>query len=282
MIGLSPEQAAQHVTSSISVTREDIARAKDWIVQAPGHNTSGMVDDWLRQQGIADLRDVNTDAEDCRDTLSAVARAYSVRFAFYQAAWELISAGVLIPPGSIGTWDPPLGYRTSHGAGGIPLRNLACPFPDKLHRLPFALVQPADVDIFLKGINCRDLHSGIHEAIEQSLACFRRGLYLPATVMLAAATEATWTECGSAVATNQSDAKLAATLADPYTGFARVVSDTRKVLEHKNAKPLLAKAGLSFHQVNDAEIWTTALRDRRNALHWGNRSPGLHSDSESL
>jgi hypothetical protein len=41
------------------------------------------------------------------------------------------------------------------------------------------------------------------------------------------------------------------------------------VLEHKNAKPLLAKAGLSVHQVNDAEIWTTALRDRRNALHWG-------------
>src|SRR5262245_43411078 len=269
MVGLSPEQAAQHIMAAIAVTREDIARAKYWIVQSPGHNTSGIVDDWLHQQNIPDLREVNTDAEDCRDTLSAVARAYSIRFAFYQAAWELISAGVLIPPGAVASWEPPLCYRTSRGGGGLPLKSLACPYPDRLHRLPFACVQPTDIDIFLKGIDCKAIHSGIHEAIEQSLACFRRGLYMPATVMLGAATEATWTECGAAVATNLSDAKLAATLADPYSGFAKIVSDIRKVLEHKNAKALLAKAGLSIHQVNDAEIWTTALRERRNALHWG-------------
>jgi hypothetical protein len=269
MIGMSIEQAGKHVTDAVLTTREDIARAKDWIMKSTGTNTSGMVEDWLRQQGITDVREVNVEAENCRDILSEVAKAYSIRFAFYQATWELIASGILVSAGSTGTWEAPLGYRTPHGAGGIPVRHITCPFPDRLHRLPFASVQPADVDIFLKGIDCNALHYGIHEAICQSLACFRRGLYMPATVMLAAATEATWTECGTAVARKQSDAKLAATLADPYTGFGKIVSEVRKVLEHKNAKPLLANAGLSIHQVNDAEIWTTTLRDRRNALHWG-------------
>jgi hypothetical protein len=269
MIGITPEQAAQHVIEAMAVTREDIARAKDWIIQSSGSNTSGMVDDWLRQQGIPDVREVDTDAEDCRDALSAIARRYSVRIAFYHASWELIASGILIPPGVVATWEAPLGYRTSHGAGGIPLKQLSCPYPDRLHRLPFAAIRPVDVDIFLKGLNCKTLNAGIHEAIEQSLTCFRRGLYMPATVMLAAAVEATWTECGAAVATNLSDAKLAAIVADPQISIARIVSDVRKVLEHKNAKPLLQRASRSIHQVNDVEIWTTALRDRRNALHWG-------------
>jgi hypothetical protein len=104
---------------------------------------------------------------------------------------------------------------------------------------------------------------------------------MPATAMLAAAAEATWTECGLAVAKSLSDTKLAAAASDPFVGIAKVVSEVRKALEHKNAKPLLQKAGLSIHQVVDAEIWTTTLRDRRNALHWGKAKSFLADHSET-
>lgn len=40
----------------------------------------------------------------------------------------------------------------------------------------------------------------------------------------------------------------------------------RQALAQKNAKPLLQEAGLTIHQVTNAEIWTTALRDRRKVL----------------
>lgn len=277
---MSPEQAGAFITSRVSVIREDIARAKSWIVRAEGSNVSGMADEWLRQQGIEDVRSVNIDAQDCEDILTSIARTYSVRLAFYHAVWELVSAGLIVASDPSGRWEPQLEHRTSRHAGGVHMPSLGFPHPSKIARLPFA-VEPADPDIFLDGIDCKTLHSGIVEAIEQSLICFRRGLYLPATAMLAAAAEATWMECGRAVAKNLADSKLTATLRDPFVGIARVVSDVRQALSQKGAKPLLQKACLTIHQVTDVEIWTTALRDRRNALHWGKAKSFIADHAET-
>lgn len=277
---MSPEQAGAFITSRVSVTREDIARAKSWIVRAEGSNVSEMADEWLRQQDIEDIRRINTDSQDCEEILTGIARTYSIRVAFFHAVWELIAAGVVVASDPSGRWEPQLEYRTSHNAGGVQMPSLGFPHPSKITRLPFG-VEPADPDIFLDGIDCKTLHSGIVEAVEQSLICFRRGLYMPATAMLAAAAEATWMECGGAVSKSLSDAKLTATLSDPFVGIARVVSDVRQALSQKGAKPLLQKAGLTIHQVTDAEIWTTALRDRRNALHWGKAKSFIADHAET-
>jgi hypothetical protein len=277
---MNPEQAGSFLIAKVSVSREDIARAKSWIVRAKGSNVSGMGDEWLREQNIPDLRQVNTDSEDCEDTLTRIARAYSIRLAFYHAVWELITAGIVVASDPQGWWEPSLEYKTQHYAGGVPIASLAFPHPSKITRLA-GCNEPADPDIFLDGIDCTTLHSGILEGIEQALVCFRRGLYMPATAMLAAATEATWTECGRAVAKNLSDQKLSAILSDPYVSIARLVSDVRKALEQKTAKPLLQKAGQTIHQVTDAEIWTTTLRDRRNALHWGKAKSFIADHAET-
>lgn len=280
MASMSIENAAQHVINAVSVKREDIARAKDWLINFSGTNTSGMVEEWLRQQGIVDIRVVNPQADDCSDHLTSIARAYSVRLAFYHAVWELIASGFIVSSGSVSAWEAPLEYRTSHGAGGIPVRQINCPFPDRIHRLAVGTDRPLDADVFLKGVDCSTLHSGILEAIDQALACFRRGLYMPATVMLAAAAEGTWTECGAAVAASLADAKLQTTVSDPFVSIAKVVSEVRKTLESKG-KTLLQKANLTIHQVADCEIWTTALRDRRNALHWGKAKSFTADHSET-
>ena len=276
-----PEDAAKVVIGHLTVAREDIARAKSWLVRAPGSNVNGMVDEWMREQKIAEIRQANTDSDDCRDILASVAKAYSVRLAFYQAIWELIATGVLIPSAPPGRWQPSLEYRTSHCAGGIPLSSVGCPHPERIERLPYAVSEPADPDIFLQGIDCATLHSGIVEAIEQALTCFRRGLYMPATAMLAAAAEATWTELGNAVEKIASDPKLTATMGDPHSGIARIVSGVRKALEHKNSKPILQAAGISIHNVTEAEVWMTTLRERRNALHWGKAKSFIANHAET-
>jgi hypothetical protein len=278
---VSPDDAGKYVIARVAVTRGDIARAKSWLSRTTGSTVSGMADQWLRDQNIADIRQVNTDSDDCRDTLVNGARMYSIRLAFYQAVWELIAAGVVVPTDPPSRWQPYLEYRTPHGAGGIPVSSISCPHPETIEGLPYRPPEPADPDIFLQGIDCKNLHSGIVEAIEQALACFRRGLYMPATVMLAAAAEATWTECGMAVAKNLSDAKLSATMRDPYSGIAKIVSDARRALEHKNAKPLLQKAAVSIHNLTDAEVWTTTLRERRNALHWGKAKSFIADHAET-
>ena len=102
--------------------------------------------------------------------------------------------------------------------------------------------------------------------------------------MIAAAAEATWLECGAAVATKLGDAVLQATINDPYVGIGRKVADIHKALGSPKGKPILQTAGQTMAKVTDAQVWTTVLRDRRNAIHW-DRAQGFvahHSDTASL
>jgi hypothetical protein len=125
-------------------------------------------------QGIEEPRAVHTEAAYWEQVVSSVARAYSTRLAFYHAVCELVSTNEVFTMG-FGEWKPTLEYKTPHGSGGIPL-NLAFPHPEHIARGFLKTNIPVDVDIFLKGVDSKTLHSGIREAIEQSLDCFRRGL----------------------------------------------------------------------------------------------------------
>jgi hypothetical protein len=269
MIGMSQNEAAKHVVDHILVTREDIARAKNWLVDKPSGRTDDFLEKWMSEQKVAVPREINIEDASSADVLSGVARAYSLRMAFYQAIWELIAAAELIQAESLTSWCATVGYKTSHGAGGLGLDHIGCSYPLSISPLPSITGWSTDTDVFLKGIDCKSLHSGIHEAMQESLLCFRRGLYMPATAMLAAAAEATWTECGIAVARRLSIAKFETIMADSYTSIAKKVSETRKVLEQSAGRQLLKDSGRTISDIDNAEVWTTVLRDRRNALHWG-------------
>lgn len=142
----------------------------------------------------------------------------------------------------------------------------------------------ADPDIFLQGVAISSLQDGIREAVALSLTCFSRGLYMPAMAMLAAGIEAAWTECDEAVAKKLSNSKLGGIVSDPFEGIGKKVSETHKALQHGDAKALLKAAGQSISKVDDAVIWTTTLRDRRNALHWGKAKSFIvdHADAANL
>lgn len=281
---MAPNEAGQLIASLVAVTREDIARAKSYVLQQNVCKTNTLVHQWLTEQK-AESRDViNTGAPDSPDVLAAVARAFSLRIALYMAVWELVTAGQLLPCHSVSEWKPDFTYKNSHGSGGLPIPRVSCYFLPEFFRPPTISGVPGDPDVFLQGIDCKTLHPGIREAIEQALGCFRRGLYMPATAMLAAGAEATWIECGSAVAKYLGNTKLENAVNDQYVGISKKVTEIRKALEQPNGKALLKNAGLTIAQVVDAELWTTTLRDRRNALHWGKAKSFIaeHSDTANL
>jgi hypothetical protein len=281
---MNQDAATDFVLSRISVTRELIARAKMWLVQNRSGKTDELVQAWLEEQNLTEIKEINGRSSDVEDKLTELGKSFTARLSFLQAIAELIGEGKLLPAGPWQIWAPGTTY-SNHGHGGhFALKGLGCSHPIKIEPSPFVEQFPIDVDIFLEGVDCNSLHSGIHEAIEQSLACFRRGLYMPATAMLAAAAEATWSECATGVASNQSNKNLTAMVTDPHVGFGKIVSETVKALEHASAKPLLQKAGRSVSQLRDAVIWTTTLRDRRNALHWGKAKSFIadHSDTGCL
>jgi hypothetical protein len=283
---MNPNEAIRLLGETVKVMREDIARAKAWLVQAKGGSTRQLVEEWLTpQQAVVPLNaSVDLNADDSGERIAKYARAFSLRLAFHQAQWELIATGELFPCDSFDNWQASLGYNHQRYSGGLDIKGIGCPFPKAVMRPPLATEPPTDPDIFLKGVDCTSLHDGILEAIEQALLCFRRGLYMPATVMIAAAAEATWTECGIAVAKQLSSAKLVATVNDPYASIGKKIAEIQKTLQTSDGKALLKKAGRSPADLNNAEIWTTNLRERRNALHWGKARSFVadHSETASL
>ena len=87
-----------------------------------------------------------------------------------------------------------------------------------------------------------------------------------------------------AVATNLGNTKLERIIKDPYSSISKKVTEIGQALEHANAKTLLGNAGQTIAKVKDAEVWTTVLRDRRNALHWRKAKSFIadHSETSSL
>lgn len=283
---MNTDEATKAVLAGIKVTREDIARAKAWLVEHGNGNTHELVEEWLAAQKMTVQVNSKVDLtqDDATDQVARYARAFSVRIAFYQAQWELIGAGELFPTDAPSGWEASLGFRHHGHGGGLDLKTIRCSFPQRVMRPPVASSPQTDADIFLKGVDCKTLHPGILEAVKQSLTCYNRGLYMPATAMLAAAAEATWSECGVAVAKKLSSAKLDAVVSDPYASISKKVAEIQKALQAADGKVLVKSADRSLADVDNVEIWTTSLRERRNALHWDKAKSFIadHAETASL
>jgi hypothetical protein len=188
---MNTDETIRLLRETIKVTREDIARAKAWLVQTEGGATQKLVEQWLTPQQAVVVANATVDlnADDSAEQIAKYARAFSLKLAFYQAQWELIAAA-----------------------------------------------------------------------------------------------EATWIECGIAVAKQLSNTKLAATMSDPYASINKKIAKVQKTLQSPDGKALLKRAGRTTADVDNAEIWTTNLRERRNALHWGKAKSFVadHSETASL
>lgn len=267
-------QVQKYLDQNISVKREDVARAKQFVMNQKINSTLAMSEQWLTGNNAVPPQVINLQAEDLTVTLESLARSISLRMALFQAVWELITTGDIVPVEKCEHWKPQHGYTTENSRnsiierGHLSLDAITFPYISQIFRMPGTERVPADPDIFLQGIDCATLHHGIRDAIEQALVCFRRGLYMPSTTMLAAAAEATWTECGKAVAAKLPNPKLDGVVNDAYASISKKVTETRKALEAADGKALLKAADRSIADVVNAEVWMTALRDRRNALHW--------------
>lgn len=282
---MSPEEAPKFIRSNLTVLREDIARAKSYLIKHPHGRAENLAASWLKEQGIEQPGQINTDHD---EQIQNIIRAYSLRKAFYQAVFELVASGDIILTEATTKFEPSLGFSQGGGSQfGMRMTMQAQKYdmgfaePHSFQKISLPDDMPSDPDIFLDGISCTSLHPGIREAVEQSLACFRRGLYMPATAMLAAATEATWSECGAAVATNLADARLTNLFSDPYASISKKVADLSNALEQPNGKALVKSAGSSIAKVREAEVWTGVLRDRRNALHWTKAKSFVADHSET-
>ena len=165
---MNANEASRLLEETVKVTREDIARAKAWLVQAKRRTTQQLVEEWLTlQQAVLPLNaNVDLNADDITEQIAKNARAFSIRLAFHQAQWELIASGELFPCDSFDYWHASLGHHEQRYSGGLDIKGIGCSFPKAVMCPPLTTKPPTDPDIFLKGVDCTSLHDGILEAIE--------------------------------------------------------------------------------------------------------------------
>src|SRR5262249_23932441 len=154
---MNDQDAMNKLTAAVAVTREDIARAKTYVLASGAGKTDELADQWLQEQNLGIPRSIDCDAPNLADVLTGVARAISVRLALYQAVWELIAAVQLISADSTRRWEPIMDYKFQSQGGGL-RPNIACSYPSSIERPPLATEPATDPDVFLQGVNCKRLH----------------------------------------------------------------------------------------------------------------------------
>ena len=281
---MNNKEATEKILAAVKISREDIARSKAFILQSTESDVPALAEKWLKAQNYTAPKEIYLESGEVTETINLIARSYSLRMAFYQAVWELSNSGDVLVMDSPSNWRGSVTWRTSRGAGGLELDHINCSFPAKIQKPPLRNEFSLDLDIFLDGLDYINLHDGIRMAVDQSLRCFQRGLYLPAIAMLTAAAEATWHECGSSVAKKLANQKLQTVMNDQYASLSKKVSELMKILQGQVGKSLLKSAGLSLPRITDAELWTITLRDKRNALHWTKAKSFVvqHSDTAAM
>jgi hypothetical protein len=151
---MSDNDVTKQLMAEIAVTREDIARAKQYVLKSKHSRTSAIVEDWLSEQKFNVGATVNLDDPNRSGFVSLLARSYSLRMALYMAVWELVTANELLPAGPPERWDASVSYKHSRGAGPIDTPGLSCTFLGGFHRPPPVACMPTDPDIFLEGVDC--------------------------------------------------------------------------------------------------------------------------------
>jgi hypothetical protein len=114
------------------------------------------------------------------------------------------------------------------------------------------------------------MHPGIMEALQQAIASFRNGLYVPALAMLDAASEGSWFEAGQALAArppvDSGGAKLASVLQDPSKSMRSKAAAVCDYFEtRKDAQKVTGVAPVALRE---SLQWSGIVRDGRNVLHW--------------
>src|SRR5437762_1675957 len=82
---MTPDEASQNLASAIEVTREEIARAKHFILGNGLGHTDTIAQGWVQTQVGNVPNEVTIDSATVSDALALLAQAYSLRLAFYQA-----------------------------------------------------------------------------------------------------------------------------------------------------------------------------------------------------
>jgi hypothetical protein len=214
---------------------------------------------------------------DLAEQYRSAAEFWAHRLAVAQAVQELVADGTLVGSLNRSAEHPNQAFTTVVGnSGGWDFQEFEVTFPDRVWRSPFSSALDPHGHPHLAFYAIRNSVQGadseVQEAIEDALACFRKGLYLPAVVMLGKAAEGAWKEALAIAAVRLEPSRrkqLQRTIEDPRSGFADIIKRGRDTLTNVDLRPFLATAAVRHDALDSVVIWSEELRKARNTVHFG-------------
>jgi len=279
------EEARAAVLAAAEVTPQTLTLAKAHIVNKFQQDASALIRAFVVAMDAEPPEHVVINPTvDPEPLITQAGRYLAHSAAAGEAIWGLIHAGVLVPvTGSTFETQTNVGYtsvvaRSGGITGGWDFPELALSVPTRVHLAPShrSGAQPlSDADLYLRELNIAEMHADVEVSLREAVRCFRHELYLPSLAMLARAVEGAWIELGLAMAdkapshAGQRAAKFDAFIRDPMINLSQLISHVRDYYSERDLwRDVWTETGVNEQVIRNAAIWSDAVRENRNAVHY--------------
>jgi hypothetical protein len=287
---MNEQEMRREISSRVSVTRQDIALAKTFILNNFNTESNKLLQRFLEHVQAHRLdKFVLHDSVPYEPQVKQVASFLSWRLAFDEALWSLIGEAIILPAGSNlfeneahQEWTTVV--RNSGGySAGWRFEEYKIAFPQTIRLAPSLQGKAAsplsDSDLYLSELAIPDIPPDVEDALRQAVLCFRHELYLPAVAMLGMASEGSWIELGlSLLRANPADPNLTSDkrdktldlLTSPHSSVLQKMEGVMDLYRKQDVYGNVAKrSGYNHRTLATVLNWSNVIRDSRNALHYG-------------
>jgi hypothetical protein len=284
------KEVKERIEKEVVVTRHEIALAKAFLCRLSGdsiYESQQLITKFTNMEGYQlPPKFLLHPTADIEQQLQKVIGYFKCYLAMVEAMWGLIYQGRFLAFGVTRGLGQNLEWTTIiPGSGG---HSGGWDFPSFNVELPREItVAPSyrytcsqfltDPDIFTMEAGLNDADVEVVEALQDAITCYRHDLYRATATMLGKAMEGAWIELGWTLANTlpESSSKKGKYLSRVRGENVSIASkiDTVKELYSTEAffDELRKASGIHPNELNGAIIWSNAVREARNAIHFGVR-----------
>ncbi len=299
---MNEQEIRQEISFRLSVTRQDIALAKSFILNHFTTEANKLLQRFLEHVQAHPLdKFVLHESVPHEPQVKQVASFLSWRLAFAEALWALIGEAIVLPARNDlieieahQAWTTVV--RNSGGySAGWQFEEYRIAFPQTIRLAPSlqgkAPSPLSDTDLYLSELGIPNIPPDVEDALRQAVLCFRHELYLPAVAMLGMASEGSWVELGlSLLKANPADSNLTSDkrektrdlLKSPHSSILQKMEVVMDLYRKQEIYSNIAKeCGYNHRTLATVLNWSNVIRDSRNALHYG-ADPALRNTYEKV
>jgi len=275
------DELRETIVANVEVTRQLVATAQAFFIEvmAEREQVCGLIDRLSQHYGAEWAEKIRLDPRgDNADVITQIARAVSVRAAGVEAIWRLIHSGYLLAGGTCQNLRVHVSWETESTGSGWSFEEFELPHPTAVVRAPSMRSEEilCNHDLYIKEMAALGLGDEVEGSLRDAVRCFASDLYTPCAAMLGSASESAWLRLGECVSDyiSLSDVKkgtaLRDKLSDPYSSVVKKMSLVAQQYGNRDLCGALWEAAeVKPRSLQTIRIWSDAVRDSRNAIHYG-------------